>query len=55
MGEGYIGTACEMVDVGEEGDTETTCPFEPQSVNSHGVDVIRQMPRFVAVDQTLLR
>ena len=42
-GKGYIGTAWKVVDVGEKGDTETIRPFEPQSVNSHGVDVIRQI------------
>ena len=29
--------------LGEEGDSETIRPFEPQSVNSHGVDVILQI------------
>ena len=43
MGKGYIGTARGVVDVGEKGDSETIRPFEPQSENSHAVDVIRQI------------
>lgn len=47
MGKGYIGAAGEMVDVGEKGDTERIRPFEPQSVNSHAVDVILDLWRVI--------
>lgn len=45
----------EMVDVKEEGDNETIRSFEPQSVNSHAVDVLSSNICFVAGDQTLFR